>query len=232
MRPASVVTTRETVMTYPGRGIGLEASSLVPHAVHALQARREDPGSAQHDSERGRSPRPGCARRAGDGRADRGGGRCRGDAGARGHGWPPAACGAPAGPGGCVARRPRRRRGIVLTPGWACDAAAEHRRREHQERRRRRDGESADDGPSERGVLFSTLTDAQGHGQHAEDHGEGGHEHGPQAGSPASRAHRAGAILVLDPVIVGEADEQNQFEAAMPTAMIDPIRDSTLRSCP
>src|SRR5580765_6734217 len=43
------------------------------------------------------------------------------------------------------------------------------------------DDEAADDGAAERGVLFAALAEAERHGQHADDHGEGSHEDGAEA---------------------------------------------------
>src|SRR5713226_5301507 len=52
----------------------------------------------------------------------------------------------------------------------------------HEEQRgERRHGQAADDGAAERGVLLAPLAEAERHRQHADDHGEGGHQDGAQA---------------------------------------------------
>ena len=43
------------------------------------------------------------------------------------------------------------------------------------------DEQAADDGPAERGILLAPFRQRQGHWDHADDHGKGGHDNGPQA---------------------------------------------------
>ena len=45
----------------------------------------------------------------------------------------------------------------------------------------RREGKSTDDGTAERGVLLAAIAEAERHGNHADDHGEGGHADGTEA---------------------------------------------------
>jgi hypothetical protein len=44
------------------------------------------------------------------------------------------------------------------------------------------DGKAADDGPSKRRILFSTLSDPESHRQHADDHRGGSHDDGSKSG--------------------------------------------------
>ena len=66
--------------------------------------------------------------------------------------------------------------------GDACGRAAERRPRERRRAWRRWRGEAADDGAAERGVLLAAFAEAEGHGDHADDHGERGHDDGAEAG--------------------------------------------------
>src|SRR4029434_5126326 len=91
---------------------------------------------------------------------------------------------------------PRRARGEILLPrlgekrggglmaGLSRDAPpvenAKHRRDKNQ-RSSRGTQQTTDDGPPERGVLLAAFAQSKGHGNHADDHGEGGHEHRAKA---------------------------------------------------
>src|SRR6186997_2821719 len=57
---------------------------------------------------------------------------------------------------------------------------AEHYRHKHQ-RSDRSKNQAADHGAPERGVLFAALAKPQRHRQHADDHGERGHQHRAEA---------------------------------------------------
>src|SRR4051812_24048693 len=48
--------------------------------------------------------------------------------------------------------------------------------------------QAADDGASDRGILLAAFAEAEAHGKHADDHGQGSHEHRAQPG----RARRQG----------------------------------------
>ena len=57
-------------------------------------------------------------------------------------------------------------------------------------------------------ILFATFTEAERHRQHAENHRESGHEHGPQA-RHASGERRVPSVGPEVPSPVGERDDQN-----------------------
>ena len=69
-------------------------------------------------------------------------------------------------------------------------------------------GQAADDGPAQRGVLLAAFAQAQGHGQHADDHRQGGHDDGAQARQAGGKGGPPG-IGARDPLIVGEGDHQD-----------------------
>src|SRR5438094_460416 len=70
---------------------------------------------------------------------------------------------------------------------------AKHRRHENK-RSNCGTQQTTDDGPSERRVLLAAVTHPKRHGNHADDHGEGGHEHGAKAGNAGldGRLHSVG----------------------------------------
>ena len=51
----------------------------------------------------------------------------------------------------------------------------------YKERRKRRQQQAPNDGAAERRILLSTLSEPEGHRQHADDHGQRGHQHGTNA---------------------------------------------------
>src|ERR1035437_345538 len=71
--------------------------------------------------------------------------------------------------------------------------------------------QSADDGAAEGGFLFAAFAQAQGHGRHAEDHGQRGHQHRAEADEagaergPARIAHQDFQLLA------GKADYKNRI---------------------
>ena len=64
--------------------------------------------------------------------------------------------------------------------------------------------------------------------QHAEEHRDRGHQHRTQAGFARPRTRLQRRYAFFDAHVVGEADQQDRIGGAMPTAMIDPRKDSTL----
>src|ERR1700722_8719405 len=53
-----------------------------------------------------------------------------------------------------------------------------------QQRSHRSEYQAADHGPAQRCVLLATFAQAGGHGYHADDHRQCGHQHGPESGKP------------------------------------------------
>ena len=67
---------------------------------------------------------------------------------------------------------------------------------------------TADDGATERRVLLAAVAEAEGHGDHADDHGEGGHEDRAEAGE-AGFDGGADGITVMQQAFLGEGHDQN-----------------------
>src|SRR5713101_8779863 len=70
------------------------------------------------------------------------------------------------------------------------------------------DGQATDHRPAEGRVLLPSLAESKGHGKHADDHRERGHEHGaePRVARRKGRRHRAVPFPAL---VIGEGDEKN-----------------------
>ena len=70
------------------------------------------------------------------------------------------------------------------------------------------DDKAADDGAAERRVLFAAFAEAGGHRQHADDHGERGHEDGPE---PADAGFPRGAerVEALVEIVAGKGDDED-----------------------
>src|SRR5260370_27473963 len=70
------------------------------------------------------------------------------------------------------------------------------------------DGQAADHRSAGGRVLLASLAESEGHGKHADDHGERGHEHGAplRVAGGEGRRHRAMPVPAL---IIGEGDEKN-----------------------
>ncbi len=69
-------------------------------------------------------------------------------------------------------------------------------------------GEAADDGAAERRVLFAAFAEAERHGDHADDHGEGGHHDGTEAGSSGFDGGEDGVVMLFI-ALLGEGDDED-----------------------
>ena len=90
----------------------------------------------------------------------------------------------------------------------------EHGRHEDQGRHGGED-QAADDGSAERCVLFTAIAHAEGHGQHADDHRERRHQHGPKAGKASVVGGLQGRGALVQPV-TREAHDQNAVRGGNP----------------
>src|SRR6266853_43059 len=70
------------------------------------------------------------------------------------------------------------------------------------------DGQAADHRSAEGRVLLPSLSESEGHGKHADDHGERGHKNGAQPGV-AGREGRRHRAVPFPALIIGEGDEEN-----------------------
>src|SRR5205809_6106865 len=80
---------------------------------------------------------------------------------------------------------------------------AKHRRHENK-RSNCGTQQTTDDGPSERRVLLAAGTHPKRPGNHAADHGEGGHEHGASAGTAGLDGRRPTVSMFAEP-LMGES---------------------------
>src|SRR5262244_3854888 len=72
----------------------------------------------------------------------------------------------------------------------------------------RGNGQAADDRTAERRVLLPAFAEPQGHGQHAQDHGEGGHEDGTETRAPRGQP-RLDARLPRAHLVIREGHQQD-----------------------
>ena len=72
----------------------------------------------------------------------------------------------------------------------------------------RRKEQTADDGPAQGRILFAAFAKAEGHGHHADDHGQGRHHYGTQAGISGLK-DRGDRIIALGHPLAGVADHEN-----------------------
>src|SRR5258706_4230408 len=71
----------------------------------------------------------------------------------------------------------------------------------------------ADNGAGEGGILFAAIAEAEGHGDHADDHGESGHEDGAEAGE-AGFGGGGDWVSVVQGAFLGEGDDENAVGGA------------------
>src|SRR5882672_6611832 len=109
----------------------------------------------------------------------------------------------------------RRTFGRMQIPVTAVNAREDRR---HEEKGRYGcKQETADDGASERRILLATLAEPERHRQHADDHGERGHQHGAKAREARLERRLGGAQAVIHP-LAREADEQEAVRGRNPHA--------------
>src|SRR5437762_7809420 len=96
---------------------------------------------------------------------------------------------------------------IVAVPRRAPAEDAVDQRNE-EERGEGRHQEAADDRAAQRRVLLAPLAEAERHRQHAEAHGERGHQHRAQAGGAGREGGRA-RIVALQHLVVRERDDED-----------------------
>ena len=80
--------------------------------------------------------------------------------------------------------------------------------RDENERCHRGAQQTADDRPSERRILLAPFAQSKGHGNHADDHGQGGHEHGAKARETGLDG-RLQRVAMLRKLLFGERHDQN-----------------------
>src|ERR1700734_1688470 len=68
--------------------------------------------------------------------------------------------------------------------------------------------QSTDHGAPERRVLLAAFAEPHGHGNHADDHGERGHQHGTEAREPGFERGAHGVAFGFQ-MLLGEVDHQN-----------------------
>src|SRR5258706_15273193 len=66
----------------------------------------------------------------------------------------------------------------------------------------------ADNGAAEGGILFAAIAEAEGHGDHADDHGESGHEDRAERGE-AGFGGGGDRVAVVQEAFLGEGDDEN-----------------------
>src|SRR5579884_594455 len=70
------------------------------------------------------------------------------------------------------------------------------------------ENEAADDGATQRGVLLAAFTKADGHGDHADDHGQRRHENGANTDKPRLERGLTRA-LAFSQLFLREGDQQD-----------------------
>src|SRR6266481_4208215 len=88
----------------------------------------------------------------------------------------------------------------------------ENRGNENQ-RGHRGEEEAANYGAAQGGVLFASIAEAEGHGNHADDHGESGHEDGAEAGE-AGFGGGSDWVSVVQEAFLGEGDDEDAIGGA------------------
>ena len=166
---------------------------------HELALRVAGRGRHHVDDRRGRGvrpiPQPRLVVHAAHDADDRGD-----DGGDAGHGEEPLA-----------ARGVRRRAHALLSSGGrgALPAVREPEDRRHEEERGAgRQQKAADHRAAQRSVLLAAFAEAEGHRDHADDHGERRHEDGTEP-REARLDRRGGRVASLGELLLGEADDEN-----------------------
>ena len=98
---------------------------------------------------------------------------------------------------------------VDAAPGRGASAVENTKHRRHENQRcNRGTQQTTDDGASERRVLLAAFAESERHGNHADDHREGGHEHGSKARETGldGRLHSVG---MLGQPLFGERHDQN-----------------------
>ena len=92
--------------------------------------------------------------------------------------------------------------------------------------------QAADDGAAERRVLFAAVAQAEGHGHHADDHGEGGHEHGAEADKAGVQRGLRASPTRISNCSRAKLTTRMELAVATPMHMMAPVRAGTLRRVP
>ena len=100
--------------------------------------------------------------------------------------------------------------------------------RHKKERRERGEKQAADDGAAERSVLLAAFAEAEGHGHHADDHGESGHDDRTDANEAG---FESGVAAFLPSAICSRAKETIKMllAVATPMHMIAPVSEGTFK---
>ena len=88
--------------------------------------------------------------------------------------------------------------------------------------------QAADHGAAQRSVLLAAFAHAQRHRHHADDHGQRGHQHRPEAGEAGLQRGFGGGSVPSAICSLAKLTTRMLLAVATPMHMIEPVRAGTL----